>query len=564
MNRLRPLLAASTALLLSVGSLSAQSAPRAGLKDTTPGFPIHEPAIILACAGCHVRDSTGIMQRLSYLRKTVEGWEASVRRMVSLHNVTLEPAAARTIVRYLANHQGLAPAEVRLGQFDAERRMTEFNYTASPPTEQTCRACHSMGRVVLQRRTGDEWTHLTNTHRALYPNVDFQSFRRGGPPPPDSAGAPQPVDAAVSHLSRAFPLRTPEWAAWEASMRAPRIEGSWLVSGNEPGRGRFFGRLTVTKSPTADDEFVTRASYRYANGGAVATREGRSVVYTGFQWRGRSNETGAPADAAMREVLIVEPGWQQMSGRWFRGGYDEFGMDVTLTRLGGGPVLAGVSQRGLRRGESQDLTLFGANLPRDVAAAAVDFGPGVRVERVVRAAGDSVTVRVRVDAAATIGTRDLFVAGASLAAAVVVYDELNRIKVLPLAGLARTGGREIPKQHQQFDAYGYLNGVDGKPETADDIELGRVDVAWSLEEYATLYNDDDLKFIGTLDARGLFTPEVDGPNPLRSGNRNNIGDLWAVASYQPKKPGAAPIKSRAHLVSTVPLYIRFDPWRGVP
>src|ERR1043166_9572852 len=35
----------------------------------------------------------------------------------------------------------------------------------------------------------------------------------------------------------------------------------------------------------------------------------------------------------MREVMFVEPGWQEMSGRWFTGGYDEIGMDVSLSRI---------------------------------------------------------------------------------------------------------------------------------------------------------------------------------------------------------------------------------------
>lgn len=561
MSHLRPLFLASVLGLVGASAASAQGAPR----DTTRGFPINEPSVIAYCSGCHVRDSSGLMQRLSYVRKTVEGWETSVRRMVSLHNVRLDPVVARTIVRYLANQHGLSPAEAKPGQFDAERRLTEFKYAAHVETERTCRVCHSMGRVILQRRTREEWELLTVTHRALYPVADFQGFRRGGPPPPDSAGAPQPVDVAIGHLSRAFPLRTAEWNAWSTSMRTPRLDGSWLLAGDEPGRGPFYGRLTITKSPTADDEFVTRASYRYARDGKVVTREGRAIVYTGFQWRGRSGESGAPADSGAREVMLIEPGWQQMTGRWFRGGYDEFGMDVTLTRLSGGPVLAGVSQRGLRRGgRAVDLALLGANLPANITAAGVDFGPGIRVERVLRSASDSIVVRVRADSAATIGTRDLFVAGASLRSAVVVYDEVSRIRVAPLAGMARTGGIRYPKQYQQFDAFGYLNGVDGKPETEDDIELGRVDVSWSLEEYSVTFDDDDLKFVGRIDARGLFTPEVEGPNLTRTGHRNNIGDVWVVAAYQPTAVGATPIKARAHLVSTVPLYIRFDPWREVP
>jgi quinohemoprotein amine dehydrogenase len=549
-----------------------QKAAAAARKDTTPGFAINDQPVIQNCSRCHVRDSTGLMERLSYMRKTPEGWEISMRRMVALQHVRVDPATARAIVRYLSNAQGLAPAEARPARFEAERRAIDYKYAADPKTEQTCRACHSLGRVISQRRTKDEWELLLATHRAYYPLVDFQAFRRGGPPPPDSAGAPQPMDVAVAHLSKVFPLRTPEWTAWAATMRAPRIEGEWVVAGTEPGRGAFSGRLTITKAPNADDEFTTKATYRYARGGRAVTREGKVAVYTGYQWRGRSSESGTPADSSWREVMFIEPGWQEITGRWFRGGYDEFGMDVSLTRLGAGPVIAGVYPRALRAGaRDQRVTVVGANLPRDARPAALDFGPGVHVDQIVRAEADSIVARVSVDPKAAVGARDLFAGGASLQRAAVVFDRIARIKVTPLAGMARVGGVVFPKQFQQFEAIAYHNGADGKPDTEDDVEIGPVDVSWSLEEYGVTYDDDDIKFVGRIDQRGLFTPNVDGPNPQRSGNRNNIGDVWVVATYQEGENGQAsgnagtsarPLKARAHLLVTVPLYLRWEPWKG--
>ena len=538
-------------------------------KDTTAGYAINDQTVIARCGSCHVRDSTGVMSRLSYLRKTPEGWEISMRRMAALQHVRTDPAEARAIVKYLSNAQGLAPAEARPARFESERRAIDYTYTADKRTEQTCRSCHSLGRVISQRRTRDEWELLVATHRAYYPLADFQAFRRGSPPPPDSAGAPHPMDVAITHLSKAFPLRTPEWSAWSATMRPARIEGEWVLSGTEPGRGAFGGRLTVTKSPTADDEFTTKATYRYARGGRTVTREGKALVYTGFQWRGRSSESGGAPDSAWREVMFVEPGWQEITGRWFRGGYDEFGMDVSLTRLGGSPVIAAIYPRALKAGASdQQVTILGANLPRDVQASALDFGPGVHVAQVVRADGDSIVARVSVDARAPVGARDLFAAGASLEHAAVVYDKIARIKVTPLAGMARVGGVAFPKQYQQFEAVAFHNGADGKPDTDDDVEIGPVDVSWSLEEYGVTYDDDDIKYVGRIDQRGLFTPNLDGPNPQRSGNRNNIGDVWVVATYQGDEAGngngsaGRPLKARAHLLVTVPLYMRWEPWKG--
>jgi quinohemoprotein amine dehydrogenase len=93
-----------------------------------------------------------------------------------------------------------------------------------------------------------------------------------------------------------------------------------------------------------------------------------------------------------------------------------------------------------------------------------------------------------------------------------------------------------------------------------------VNVAWGLEEYGVTYDDDDVKYVGAIDQRGLFTPNLDGPNRQRSANRNNIGDVWVVATYQQSDDGNGPrpLKARAHLLVTVPLYMRWEPWKGEP
>jgi quinohemoprotein amine dehydrogenase len=117
--------------------------------------------------------------------------------------------------------------------------------------------------------------------------------------------------------------------------------------------------------------------------------------------------------------------------------------------------------------------------------------------------------------------------------------------------MARVGGANFPKQLQQFEAVGINFGPDGKADTPDDLNLGIVDAKWSLEEYTATFADDDTQYVGAIDDHGLFTPNLDGPNPKRSGNRNNVGDVWVVAEY----PGAKALRGRAHLLVTVPLYM---------
>ncbi len=552
---------------------AAQQATEADEADTQfdfeDGFPVDNATLVTRCVRCHAMNDDGYMTRISYLRKTPEGWQQSVRRMVLLQDVELDPAAAREIVKYLANNLGLAPEEAAPGDFEVQRRLIDYRYTADADTEDTCIRCHSMGRVITQRRSKQEWDLLMATHRYYYPLIDFQAFIRSGPgstePGPD--GSPpdnrHPMDKAVSHLSQAFPLDTAAWASWSANMRQPRLAGTWAMSGYEPGKGPIYGHVTITADPPAEDEFTTEAVYTYARSGQQVRRQGRSIVYTGFQWRGRSYEDGD--ETGLREVMSADRDRRSITGRWYTGGYDEIGLDVTLQRVTADPLVSGVFPSIIRRGESPlEITIYGATLPVSIAAGDLDFGGGIVVTEVVSAGADAITVQVSATADADVGGRDLFVAGTSHRDALTVYDTVDAIEVMPRAGMARVGGIVFPKGFQQFEATARSNGADGEAGTDDDLELGTANVVWSLEEYAAVLDDDDLAFVGGIDDGGLFTPAEDGPNPNRSGDRNNIGDVWVVGTFIPddamRAAGAKELRARAHLLVTVPLYMRWEPW----
>ena len=539
---------------------AAQQSPAGSPPE--PGIPIADKTVQTACAPCHKADEKGVMSRISFRRNTPEGWEGTIRRMVALNGLKIDPATARHVVRYLSDNLGLAPEELEPGAFEVERRMIDYKYAASRDTEQVCTACHSMGRVVLQRRTKEDWNMLVDMHRGWYPLVDFQAFRRMGPmqrePGPD--GRPpdnrHPIEKALEHLTAAFPLQTPEWAAWSATMRPPKLEGTWAISGHETGKGPVYGVMRITQGPSAG-EFDTDLSFTYARSGQSITRKGRSNVYTGFQWRGRST-VGGDDGTSLREVMAIDRDWQSMEGRWYTGGYDELGIDVQLRRVAGSPVLLGVSRRGLRAGAAaQEIRLFGANLPTTITARDVDFGPGITVTQVSAPTPDSALLTVSVAKDAAVGPRDLVIGGVVKPAAVAVYDRIDYIKVGPEWAMARLGGVTFPKGLARFEAIGFHNGRDGRSNTGDDVEVGLVDATWSLEEYSAVLNDEDLKFVGGIDpSTGVFTPNVEGPNPERRGSANNVGDVWAVASYTPE--GAKrPLRARAHLLVTVPLYMRW-------
>ncbi|MFV1986506.1 MAG: quinohemoprotein amine dehydrogenase subunit alpha [Gemmatimonadota bacterium] len=544
-------------------ALTGNAIPLSELPSADEGYPIDNETIIARCERCHEQDDEGRMTRISYERKTPEGWQTSLRRMVALNNLDISPEEAREVVRYLANNQGLAPEELEPARFEIEKRLIDFTYEGDSEVEFTCIQCHSMGRVMTQRRTREEWELLLATHRGLYPLVDFQAFRRSGPAEEGEDGAPpdtrHPMDRAVDHLSAVFPLDTPEWSAWKATMRDPRLAGAWVLEGYEPGKGPLFGTMTITAG-AAGDEFDTTADYTYAETGERVQRSGSALVYTGHQWRGRTN----PGQAnELREVMSVERGWNEMTGRWFSGAYDEHGPDITLRRAGGGALISGVYPAVVERGESRvQVRIFGASLP--AATSDFDFGPLVTVISASTAAdGTTSTLVVSVATDAPLGARDLFAGGANRPRALMVHDGVDRLELTPATGMARVGGANLPKGYQVFEAIGWNDGPDGESETEDDLRLDRVPVTWELEEYSATFDDDDVQFVGSLDDNGVFTPANDGPNPARKGSRNNVGDVWVVATYAASGL-ERPLRARAHLLVTVPLYMRFDPWQDAP
>jgi quinohemoprotein amine dehydrogenase len=537
------------------------------------GIPVTNPLVIEKCGTCHTKDDKGNLSRISWERSTPEGWEESIKRMIRLNGLEISPADARSILKYLSTYHGLAPDEAKPVMYIAEHRIQD-EPVPNDAVQGTCMGCHALGRGLSWRRSKEEWKLLTEMHVFLYAQADA-AFRRGfgrnngggggGAQNNAQDNAPPLVDQSVDYLSKNAPLHTPEWAAWQARMRAPKLDGRWLVTGHIPGKGNFYGEMTMERG-SADDEFATRVTLKSVNDGTTITRSGQGLVYAGYSWRGRSKGTGAagaaPDDLSKeaREVMWFSPDQISAEGRWFWGEYQEFGVDVKMVRASSEPVLIGVDRTMFKLGsQANRIRLIGDNVPAQVAPADLEFGSGITVKRIVSRTKGEIVAEVDVAANAVPGKRDIAFGRSVLQSAIAVYDRVDYIKVLPEASLAHLGSDVHPKGFEQFEAVGYQRGADGKVRTADDVELGPIDVTWSVEEYLSVYGDDDKDFIGTLSPTGLFTPALDGPNPKRKFSRNNYGDVWVVATAKNEKDkdGKA-LTGRSYLVVTVPTYIRFD------
>ena len=115
--------------------------------------------------------------------------------------------------------------------------------------------------------------------------------------------------------------------------------------------------------------------------------------------------------------------------------------------------------------------------------------------------------------------------------------------------MAAFGDQAHSLGYQQFEAIGYQSGPDGKPHTADDVELGPMnpaDVAWSLEVFYSAPGSST-DFVGKISPSGFFTPAAKNPNA-------NF-DVWVVATAKNEKnKNGKPLVGKAYMVVTVPTY----------
>ena len=522
----------ATVLAAAALTLFTLAAPPFASAQPEAGIPVTDPLVRAKCGTCHAADDRGRIERVSWARATPEGWQAATKRMIVENAVAVTPIEARAIVGYLSSKHGLAPEEARPVMYAAERRVRDESQTLNGAIVAACGKCHQAARALMWRRPAADWTRFVERHATRYRFT------------PDAK--------AVAALTEAAPLQTREWNAWSATARPPALAGQWLVTAHIPGRGNFHGDMTV--EPASDgDAFVTRTRLRSVDGNTTLDRTGRSVVYGGTAWRGRSSAsnaaTAAPDDPAndMQEVLLIASDGSKAEGRWFRGQYQELGIDVKMQRAPAGPVLILVDPPSLKAGSNAGrLRVIGHGFPTGVTAADLSAGPGVRVRRVVSSTADEIVAEVDVAPDAPPGRRAVAVRSSALENALAIYDRIDDVKVLPDSSLASFGSEGYTRGYQQFEAIGYHRGPDGKRRTADDVELGPVDVTWSMEVF---YEVDQTRRdrVGTVSAAGFFTPAAVNPG-INS-------DVWVIATAKHEQGAdGRPLVGKGYLVVTVPTY----------
>ena len=526
-------LLALLAFLLFLSLASAQVSSTVGQiqPESEEGVPVTDPLLKAKCGSCHTSDDRGNMQRLSWERATPEAWERALKRMILLAGLDLTPSEATHIIQYLSTNHGLAPEEAVGVMYEIERRI--YEPTNIPNTVMNaCGRCHNIARVLSWRRSVADWEELFRAHAFLY-NV-------------------RPSEEAIAFLAKMAPLHTTEWAAWKARRPDRSVAGHWLVTASVLGRVRYFGEMQI-ESTGPDGAFNTRATLQSVADGATVGRSGRGIMYGSYAWRGSSRGSNAgdsaPNDLSndAREVMTSAPDESSAEGRWFWGQYQELGFDVKMQRASSDATLLGIDRPLLKTGsQSNRIRLLGDHFPPQVSQSDLNFGSGVVVRRIVSNNAKEVIAEVDVAIDAPVGKREIAFRRSVMPLALAVYDRIDYIKVTPDSAVATFGDQTRSRGYQQFEAIGYQNGPDGKRHTDDDVELGPVDVTWSMKVF---YESEGKRTdpVGSISPMGLFTPAADSPN-------TNF-DVWVIAQAKiEKNTDGKPLVGKAYLVVTVAAY----------
>jgi quinohemoprotein amine dehydrogenase len=494
------------------------------------GIPVTDPLVIAKCGSCHTRDERGNMQRISWGRTTPEGWQDVLKQMILLHNVSVTPPEARSIVKYLSASHGLAPEEAEPVMYDLERRIHEETGIPSDTLRDACAKCHSFARSLSWRRSSEDWKQFADSHAARYNT--------------------RSTTEAVTFLSTAAKLHTPAWDLWHSRAITHDLAGRWLVSAYIAGRGAYYGELQMDRD--GDDEYDTRVTLTSVRDGSRIQRSGRTIVFGGVEWRGRSHGSGGnttPDDPSSeaREVLLIAPNQSTATGRWFWGQYQEFGFDVRLQRASSDPTLIGIDRSSLKTdSRANRIRLMGDNFPAELTPTDLSFGPGVTVRSILSSSRSEIAAELDVAADAPPGIRDVVFRHAALPGGLAVYDRIDYIKVTPDSIVAAFGDETHAKGYQQFEAIGYQRGPDGRSHTADDVALGPVDVTWAVQVFhaAEGARSDS---VGTISPLGLFRPADTNPNL-------NF-DVWVIATARGEKGrNGEPMVGKSYMVVTLPTY----------
>jgi quinohemoprotein amine dehydrogenase len=500
------------------------------------------------CTGCHAPAADGRIARVEDLRTTPEEWTVIVDRMRRIHGMPLTRAEMDTLLKELCATQILTPEEqAKVSYLSLFHNSQQLEAPADPQEERlfaTCVRCHSAGKIRSYRMTEAGWAKLRDFHLFVDPAIVFQMREMHWR---------EEAAAVLGELAKALPYGR----AWSAP--AARLEGRWVISGYEPGKGTYRGEAEVTGG--AGGEYRLKGTLRYADRTSEPF-EGEATLYGGYALRTRTRHAGVET----RGAYILSGG--ELRGESHFPAPRFRTSAATWVRADGGPRVVRVSPGFLLSGEKASLTVEGVDLPAVTAADVVFTGGTVKVLSAKRLASGAIALQVSATAPKLAAAR-LAVKGLD-AGPVVLAPRIDRIAVTPATGRARlAGGTHYPAEGVQFEAIAYAKGPPAGEEQAAlavvpaaakpgdataDVALGPVPATFALAEEKTRDGDDDLRWIRPIAANGSYVPKGDyGPVPARPFSMEGSGLVKVIATY---RRGAKTYRAEAQLAVTVPDYVQ--------
>ena len=461
------------------------------------------------CAACH-KQPDGTYSRISGQRKTPEAWQMTIQRMRRQNGLELDANTQRLIVQYLSDTQGLAPSETKDLRYALDRDPAAQEVKFNNQFVEMCGRCHTAARVALQRRTKDEWRTHIDFHVGQFPTIEYQSLGR------DRDWYKIAVETMVPLLAEQYPLETEAWTQWKAANK-PDPVGSWVVSTSIAGVGPVFGAMTASQK----EGVLQLEGNLQSLDGKTYPLKGTVNIYTGYEWRA----SVSLGEQAYRQILALSEDGKNLEGRHFAKGQDNLSTVFKAAKQGTGTQILAVYPENLKAGKEQEVVVIGAGIDQITTSSAKAIEPlstmefGAKVKVASQSVGASVDLKVE-----------------ESVAKLPVYDKVDRLSIEPPYAVARVGGNgsSTPPANVWFQAVAWLNGADGKPNTEDDIRIGKVNPTWQLKPF----NEEaeklkDAEFVGKMDEKmGLFATAEAGPNPERVYSTNNAGNMKVLADYE--------------------------------
>ena len=507
---MRKMVVALITLLVSMGALA--SGAMAFGKDSLT---------MEKCSGCHAVQE-GKMARVEEIRATPDEWGVVIDRMARLHGMELKEGERDALLKEICETQILSPEELE--------KVSYLNLNNNPQTVEapqsdeegqlfaTCVRCHSAGKIYSYRMNESAWAKIRDFHYYMDPAIDGQMREMKWF---DEAGK------MLASLAKSHPYGK----AWEAPKAD--IAGSWIVLGNEPGKGDYRGHASIKSAQNGD--YTVTGTLNFADG--MSERfQGDAVLYGGHALRTKTRHNNFVTLGAYSYTDGIIQGKHHFPAPDFRTSTS------TWYPANGSARVLKVTPSFLLAGETTTLTLDGVKLPQ-VKAGDIKFTGGNVEVLEARREGETIVAKVAYRgtgaAQASLKVKNLNTVPVTLA------DQIDHIKVTPELGRARVlGGVHFPAEGVQFEAIAYAS---------DDLVLGAVPAKFKLSEFVTREGDDDLAWLGAIAKNGTYIPTSDyGRIIAREYKTEGTGLVTVEAEYE---RGGRSFAAEAMLAVVPPDYV---------